>query len=315
MESHNDNLYAGIDIGSNTIRLTLGHVEDNSLNTLTRELEITRLGEDFHRLMKVSDSAWNRSLAVLKRYSEIIKENNITKIRAVATGVMRKAQNAAEFIDDVFNKTGIKIDVISGEKEAELTALGVKSAVKTDNSIIFDVGGGSTEFIFDDNTGKVAVMSIDIGAVTLYESYIRSDPPGGEELIALNLSIQDQLGAVVKVERFCDCSDVTSEIPLIFTAGTATTLAAMKLEMKDYDAERINGATLTYRDVKGIYEGLIVKSSKERMEIKGLEKGREDIIISGCMIALNVMDIFRKDDMTISDAGLLEGIILDLGRT
>lgn len=304
----NYELYSGIDIGSNTIRLIIGYFKDGKLHTLKKYLDITRLGRDFHETRRLSARSIGKSLDTLSDYSNIIREHNIDKVNVCATGVLRKAQNAKEFTAKVQERTGLTINIISGDEEARLTALGVKSVVKVLDSIIFDVGGGSTEFIRSKENAPSAVRSVDIGAVTLYESFLKNDPPHDDELEAMNRSIKQGISDVMS-----DMSLEGSERAgaLIFTAGTATTLAAIKLNMADYDPEKINNVTMTYDEVSSLYDELIKKNHSEREKIIGLEKGRADIIISGTAIALNVMELFGIDDMTISDAGLLEGIVID----
>jgi exopolyphosphatase/guanosine-5'-triphosphate,3'-diphosphate pyrophosphatase len=311
-------LYAGIDLGSNTIRLIIGYVDNSELHTVKKNLNITRLGRDFHSTFRLSEESKKKSIDTLIEFSDIIREYNVNKVCVCGTGILRRAVNSKEFIDEVFEKTGLKVSVISGEDEARLTALGVKSVVNADNSLIFDVGGGSTEFIFSKKDAPPTERSIDIGAVTLFEAFIKSDPPRPDELKSMNNQIKD---AVVKLkEEICknmiSSDEISSEknngFGLIFTAGTATTLAAMDMKMESYDPDMVNNHELEYDKVRSLYNELVKKNKEEREKITGLEKGREDIIISGTAIALNVMEVFNKHKMTISDTGLLEGIVIDL---
>jgi exopolyphosphatase/guanosine-5'-triphosphate,3'-diphosphate pyrophosphatase len=307
-------IYSGIDIGSNTIRLIIGYFDDSKLHTIKKFLKITRLGKGFHKTGKIAKEQKKLSIDVLTEFTNIIKKYNADKVCACATGILRSADNSAEFVDDVFKNTGLQINIISGEKEALLTTLGVKSVIKADSSrsLIFDIGGGSTEFILSINDTVEIVRSIDIGAVTLFESFIKSDPPQDDELRSMNGHIKKIVS--VLIEDYFDKKSPRGfggDFSLIFTAGTATTLAAMKLKMEDYDPDMVNNQNMTYDEIKLLYDELIKKSKDEREKMTGLEKGREDIIISGTAIALNVMELFNKDKVIISDAGLLEGIVID----
>jgi exopolyphosphatase/guanosine-5'-triphosphate,3'-diphosphate pyrophosphatase len=300
--------YAGIDIGSNTIRMIIGSFSDLALITEKKYLSITRLGKDFHKTGELSAGSIKNSLDTLFTFSQKIKKHDVDNVSVVATGVLRAAKNAKDFVDEVSDKTGLKIEIISGDREAYLTALGVKTVLHLKDSVIFDVGGGSTEFILSRGDSMQVVKSIDIGAVTLFERFVNDDPPGKSELDEMNDHVSEEIK--ILVEKSFNEYDAC-DLSLIFTAGTATTLAAVKLRMDKYDPDRINGVKMTYGDIQSLYNEFVSLRSDEREKIIGLEKGREDIIISGTCIALKVMEALKKDDVIISAAGLLEGIVID----
>ncbi len=302
-------LCAAIDIGSNTIRLIIGEYSSGKLRVATKELRITRLGKGFHHTGEISEESAEKSLRALTEYSNIIKQFGVTSVAVCATAVMRKAKNAARLVDDIKKQTELDVRVISGDTEARLSALGVSSTIQTraTSTLLFDVGGGSTEFIFSHGNTVEVAMSLPIGVVVMYESFIKNDPPLASELDAMNAQIRQAI-INMKGESFSAISD---NFDIVFTAGTATTLAAIKLNMGDYDPDVINNYVVTYDEVKSLYNDFILKTNPEREKIIGLEKGREDIIIPGALIALNVMDIFGVDAMVISDASLLEGILID----
>ncbi|MFC1855221.1 hypothetical protein ACFL2A_01585 [Thermodesulfobacteriota bacterium] len=305
-------IISGVDIGSNTIRLLVGSFENNQLNIIRKELSVTRLGMGLSVSSVLSDEAMIRSIDTLVRYSKIIKEHGSSRVSVKATHALREADNGDDFVREVLRETGLAVDIISGDEEAHLTALGVQSIISSDNSLIFDVGGGSTEFILSTVGTKEVACSITLGAVTLYESLIKSDPVSLDELMDLQNYIQKRMSGCeeltnIKSALKRDCAD----FDLIFTAGTATTLAAIKLGLSSYDPDRVNNTRMSYNDVKVMFDDLVSKSVSERKGIVGLSQGREDIIISGSAVALNVMRYFDKDEMIISDAGLLEGIVID----
>lgn len=315
MTGENKNVYAGIDIGSNTIRLIIADLTGSTLHAIRRELNITRLGKGFHNTCRISDEPYQKSLAALKEYKRIIDESYASVAAVVATGVLRLAENAKDFLTDIKKETGLEVRIISGSEEARLTALGVKSAVPSGKSVILDVGGGSTELICTNNDSVDLAHSIDIGAVTLYESFVKGDPPAPYELEAMSRGINESLKHLKEsIISMAVPYVFDSDTPLIFTAGTATTLAAIKLKMDLYDPDRVNGLSMTRAEVQAIYDELTSRNKEERKRITGLEMGREDIIISGTSVALSVMELFGKDDLTVSDSGLLEGIVIDSAR-
>ena len=175
-------------------------------------------------------------------------------------------------------------------------------------AIIFDIGGGSTEYIFTEDKKLVNSVGTDLGVVHLSERYITKDPVDEEELKALEKAIAD------KIKNVKDEINSSFLIPhsslLIGTAGTVTTLAALDLNLYPYDPKKINGYILKFENVKKLLDRLKKMPLKERRNIPALEKGREDLIIPGAVIVIKTMEIFGFDSMVVSDYGLREGIIL-----
>jgi len=175
-------------------------------------------------------------------------------------------------------------------------------------TIIFDIGGGSTEYVFTENEKLINSVGTDLGVVHLSEKYIKKDPVNDEELKALENVIAD------KIKNVKDEINTAFSIPhsalLIGTAGTVTTLAALDLNLYPYAPKKINGYILKLKNVKKLLDRFKKMPLKERRNIPALEKGREDLIIPGAVIVIKTMEIFGFDSMIVSDYGLREGIIL-----
>jgi exopolyphosphatase/guanosine-5'-triphosphate,3'-diphosphate pyrophosphatase len=227
----------------------------------------------------------------------------------VGTSALREAENAGDFIRMAQEATGIGIDIITGQEEARLTALGVFSSLQRPKSfLIVDIGGGSTEFIYSKADGEPGHISETVGAVNLLEAHISSDPPTEAELTAVKVACDR--ASVSVASRLSDYSRDGSV--LIGTAGTASTLAAIDLGLGDYDAEKIHNHEITIDKLYEILAMLKTMPLAERAIVKGLEPKRADLIIPGIILTISLMETFGFTAIKISDKGLLEGIVLDM---
>jgi len=273
--------------------------------------EITRLGEGFTDEKKVIGvNAIGRSLKTLSGFSRIIKDYGVRKMRAVATSAVRESENGRDFVSLALRETGIPIDIITGDEEARLTVLGVLGnvAFDTPDCLIFDIGGGSTEYVYVKSGNIEDIVSTGLGVVSLTENYLKNDIDPAPDIIRLKTRIENILKAALADLPHPDPASLT----VIGTAGTPTTLAAIEMGLKEYDPALVNNFMLTGPMIKEILRKLLKIPKAERTEIPGLEKGREDLIISGILITLATLGRFSSDNMVVSDAGLLEGIALDL---
>ncbi|GAB7027159.1 Ppx/GppA phosphatase family protein [Geotalea toluenoxydans] len=297
-------LKASIDLGTNTARLLIGFKEDeHTIRPVLLKRQITRLGGGFTRESGISPEAEARSLAAMQEFAGEIRRHNVGKIRAVATSAVRDAANGAEFCRKVLDETGIQLQVISGEQEALFTLRGVLAGLdnKKGKFLVFDVGGGSTEYTLAEGSLPIFTRSLPLGVVRLTEG--KSGPEAMTEKIRREL-------AALGGEMNRSAVDLGGTI-LVGTAGTATTLAAIHMEMTDYDYRRVNNHTMTLADIEKIHARLLPLSPEERLKVKGLEKGREDLIVAGTLITINTMKHFGFNSLKISDFGQLEGLLLE----
>lgn len=294
---------AAIDFGTNTARLLIAERTIHGIVPVHVEREVVRLGGGFTDVFGLSDEAQERGLACLCRFAKIIAEYEVQQICASATCAVRDAVNGRDFVENSFRKTGIKLEVIDGDLEARLTLDGVVSGLNSNSSslVVLDVGGGSTEFTVSIHGSLVFSKSMPIGVVRLTEGFHTND-----EMFCRVRSIVDLLKNDVSMAGIC----FSEECELIGTAGTATTIAAIKLEMAEYDYTKVNNFTVCREDIDEIYQRLSPLSSLDRLAVKGLEKGREDLIIAGIIIITSVMDTFGFSRLKVSDFGLLEGLAL-----
>jgi len=304
--------FAAIDIGTNTIRLLIGNVRDNRINDVLYERRITRLGEGVNQFRNLRDENIEDSLSVLRQFSSLIQREGVNTTRAIATSALREANNANIFIEKVFFDTGISIEVISGEKEAELTMKGIllsfsNSSIMTYPSFIFDIGGGSTEWILCRDMHPVGMGSIPIGVVKLHEQFIKSDPVSWADVSELEREILLELG--ILKEKIGH--QIGRETIFIGTAGTFTTLAAIDLKLKTYEREKVHLHRIPLSRLYDMKKRLFILSLEERKRVEGLEIGRADLIIPGIQFTINTMEFFKFDELIVSEYGLLEGVLLE----
>jgi len=305
---------ASIDIGTNTLRLLIGSVDSRGQirDSLIRR-EITRLGGGFDG-KELHTEAKRRTLDALSRFAGILRKNGVTRVAASATSVVREAEDGRAFIGDIFEKTGIAVELISGEKEAALTLKGVLSALeggREKKSLIFDIGGGSTEFVTADRGEVTGLKSLNMGVVSLTEKYLHSDPPSPADITTIEKKVD---AFMTEFKAALPPVSADSGTLLVGTAGTVTSLAALDQGLSVYDSRKINNYRMTRYAVERLFERLKAMTHYERAAMEALEEGRADLIIPGTIIVLRAMAAFGFGDMIVSDYGLLEGLLIDLAE-
>ena len=302
---------AALDIGTNTLRLFIGEVQGRDLKPLYKDRVITRLGGGFTQRKKtIPDISIKRSVNTIKKFSRVIEKYHVERLKAVATGVVRESANGEVFTGRVRDETGINVEIISGIEEARLTVLGVLNSVAVESirKIIIDIGGGSTEFVLLNADVIEGIVSTNLGVVHLTELFLNKESTIKSDFEKLTNHIEKAIKQNLSTKNVTSKNNLT----LIATAGTPTTIAAIEIGLKNYDAERINGFVLKMNRINRILNQLINLPLDDRLKIIGLEKGREDVIIPGILILIKSMECFSKDEVIVSDGGLLEGIAISL---
>lgn len=300
---------ASIDLGTNTFRLMITEMYNGDICILLRESKVTGLGKNFDPITRIiSHQSIQHALAAVYEFSIILSEYVIDFVRIVATSVVREALNSNEFIEKAEKIFGKSIDIISGDKEAELTVLGVLHSVKhSGNKLIVDIGGGSTEFVFVNKYNLIeSTKSTDIGVLRYSDKYDFSSTISETELS----NIYDDIDAKVKTH----CEDLTKsfdDFDIIITAGTPTTLAAIDMKLAVYEHDLVNNYVLSKENIRSIIYKLIRLRSQQRLKVTGMHTGRENLIIPGSLIIMSLLDMYDKNQIIVSDGGLLEGIFYD----
>lgn len=311
--------FAAIDIGTNTFRLLIAGVRYNrrkniySLNNIFSERIITRLGAGISRNGLLSKEAMDRSIKALVKFSNILSQYEIHKTSAVATSALRKAKNSDEFLKKAKAETVLNIKIISGKEEARKSASGMLIDISApDTALMADIGGGSTELIFSRHGEPSYVHSLDLGVVYLAGKYMRHDPPLEEDLIKMERYISHEIRKIAKHYLKLISNDAENKTVFIGTAGTITTLAAMSNKLRIFEHNKIHNTKITRRKVKNIFSAIAPISSRERAKFIPFEPARLDIIVPGTLILLKLMEFFNFKEITVSNYGLREGVLIEL---
>ncbi len=302
---------ASLDIGSYTARMLIAFRGSNShvILPVSRAREYISIADYFDEESgTIKREAINRVAGVVNSFVLHARQEEVDRIFAVGTGLIRRAINREEFITRLKEITGIEIIPISGEQEAYLTAIGAIYSLRIGNEkslAVIDLGGGSTEF-FIKRDGKELSYSIPIGAAFLHNKYISSDPPKEHELYKVCAHIKGVLKGHLKTQDK-DNLDI-----IVGTGGTVTALGALVhgISMQDISAERINGRVLQYKEIRDLLERLRNMDLEQKIHILGLDKKRAKVIIAGTIILMNILDLFCSEDIIVSLSDLLEGILL-----
>ena len=301
MSIKNNNIAAGIDIGSNSIRLIIAEVENNKIkNIIYQEKATTRLATNINKTGILAEEPFKKSIDVLAGFRKALDKYNVAKIKTVATSAVREARNGEDFIKAAEN-AGIEISIISGKEEGMLEYLGVCSGFDAgSHPLILDVGGGSSEIIYMQENNELHTESHKIGVVKMADMFDFQN--GNNETL-------EKCKAYIK-EFFKDVTIPNNIQNFIATAGTATTLAAIDMEMTEYDFNKVNGYKISKEKVIKILNKVYSTPYNKRLEIKGMDKGREDLIIPGILIILEILNKTSIDIITVSDFGLREGAVV-----
>jgi exopolyphosphatase/guanosine-5'-triphosphate,3'-diphosphate pyrophosphatase len=279
-----------VDLGTNSTRLLVADVQNGHVDEVARELTITRLGEGVDERRKLLPLPMTRVRNVLSDYRRELEQLQAERVLAIGTSAVRDAENGEAFLGEIEWSYGFATRLLSGDEEAALTFRGVSDRRKLDpQTLVLDVGGGSTELILDG-----ARTSLDVGSVRLTERFLHSDPPTPEELEAAARAIE--LPDLHPTEA-------------IGVAGTVTTLAA--LELGGYDPERVHGHRITRKAVEAQLERVASLPLAERRELPGLEPERAPVIVGGALIVREVLDRYGLDAIEASERDLLHGAALE----
>lgn len=301
-----DQVFAAIDIGSNSTNLL---IVDQSGKTLERVVRSTRLGANVATTGALSDEAIQRTLDCLSEYESLIKQHNVSHRQTVATAACRAANNTNQFFAEVKKISGTEPELISGEIEGALSFVGATSALDEKMStLVIDIGGASTELMVGTETLDFAV-SIPFGAVNITEAELHRDPPRPEELTNAISLVSDAV------------DDVAHNYPLIGhvervvgVAGTIVTVAAVEVGQKTFDPSALHKLKLSREAIEDVFRTLATEPLSDRMFNPGLPRDRADIIVGGCCVLVAVMRRLQISELTVSQYNLLDGLISELRK-
>jgi len=298
---------AAVDCGTNSTRLL---VSEGGTRTVERLMRITRLGQGVDATGALAPVAVERTLDVLREFRQVMDRHRVERVRMTATSAARDASNRDDFFSAAEEIVGVRPELLSGDDEARLSFTGATSQLDPADGpfLVVDIGGGSTEFGVGTSEPD-SVLSLDIGCVRLTEKFIDHDPPAAEELSQIVSVTKDYL------------EDVAREMPaaleakrFVGLAGTVSTVAAVEQGLAEYDTERIHHFVLTRDAVEDVFRTLATEKRADRIHNPGLEDARADVIVAGTAILVSIMRFFEFDECLVSEADILDGLVLSLLR-
>ncbi len=300
---------ASIDLGSNTVRLLVVEVgAAGGWRVVDQDQRVTRLGEGLAASGRLGEAPMARTAAAVGEYVARTARAGAGKPRVIATSAVREAANGAEFVATLEHATGVPVRVVSGDDEARLTVRGITAGLghPSGRMLAFDIGGGSTEFTLACDGAVMTTVSLRLGVVPLAERYPFPGPVDRTRYGALEDEVRERLAAELPA-----AIREAGVVDLVGTAGTVTTLAALDLGLRTYDAGRVQGHRLTRSAVEGLRDRLGALTVRERGELPCLEPGRADLIVPGVAIVVAALAVTGTTGVVVSDWGLREGIMAE----
>ena len=307
-------ILAAIDIGTNSIHMVVVRIDPHlsAFTIIAREKDTIRLGDREQKTGKLAPDAIERAIATLKRCKDLASSLNVHQIIAVATSATREAANGAQFLQQIQQEVGLKVDLISGLEEARRIYLGVLSGMDFQNlpHIILDIGGGSTELILADNHDARFLSSTKVGAVRLTQDFITTDPVSPQQFAVLRAYIRGMLER--PVEELRQKLKVGEEVRMVGTSGTIEILMNLHaMEKLGEVPTPLNGYQLTRKEVRDLVKRLSTMNYDERFALPGMSDKRAEIILAGAVVLLESMNLLNQDKIVLCERALREGVIVD----
>jgi exopolyphosphatase / guanosine-5'-triphosphate,3'-diphosphate pyrophosphatase len=295
-------VFAAVDIGSNSVRLSIAELRNGRLVSLHQDREVTRLGEGVFRDGTLDPKAMAQSLKVLRRFHRAVQSYAVDRIRVVATSAMRDSNNGHIFAEWVRSATGWKVEVISGLEEGRLIHLGVVANLRRrpPKLLLIDLGGGSCELTLS-NAGHIEeIVTLPLGAVRLTQEFIHHDPPAKEEMKRLHEFIAEEVAHIPRKLLHAPGKRA------IATSGTAAALynAAQSLQLSTSEVSGVATAKLAQR--------LSKLTSRERAAIKGINQKRAEIVVAGATAYAQILHVCGIKSFRYSPLGLRDGILAQM---
>ena len=298
---------AAIDCGTNSIRLLIADISNGIFKEVVRSMEVVRLGQGVDKNKSFHPDAIKRTLDAVEMFSEVIASKGVERIRFCATSATRDATNRSLFTDGVRGILGVEVEVIPGEEEAMLSFNGAtKELMQSDAPyLVVDIGGGSTEFVFGSNKVENA-KSVDIGCVRMSERHFTSQPTTMDQVARAIIDIDS---AIAKAASVVPISNAKT---LVAVAGTATTVAAAALELKDYDRHLIHLARISADKVHKVSAMFQSMKKDEIANLGYMHPGRVDVITAGSLVLSRVMAATGASEFVASESDILDGMAWSL---
>jgi exopolyphosphatase / guanosine-5'-triphosphate,3'-diphosphate pyrophosphatase len=296
--------FAVIDVGTNSVKFHIGERSaDGGWQTLVDRAVVTRLGDGLRETGRLGPEPMARTVDAIAGMAEEAKRHRVGAIAAVGTAGMRIADNAEEFVRAVERRCGVVVEVISGEDEARLAYRAATTGLPVrGSSVVFDTGGGSSQFSFGERDRVDERFSVEVGAVRFTEQFGLDEVVSDEALGAALAAIAGDLDRL---------DDREPPETLIAMGGAVTNLAGVKHGLAEYDPDVVQGTVLDRAEIDRQIELYRSRSAAERRTITGLQPARAEVILAGACIVRTVLDKLGSDSLTVSDRGLRYGVLAE----
>jgi len=325
-------LYGALDLGTNNCRLLVARPSRRGFVVVDSFSRIIRLGEGLTTSGRLSDAAMARTIQALRICAGKLRKHNVARKRLVATQACRMAENGETFIKTVKRETGLDLEVLSQESEAQLAVAGCATLLDRDCDmvLVFDIGGGSSELVWLDMCGRggepglqpigargplsearmAAWTSLPVGVVTLAEQF------NGRDVTAQ--SFEDMVAAVAEMLVPFEAQHgigrrlASGNIHFLGTSGTVTTVAGIRLNLPRYDRRLVDGCWLHVDEVRTVTQNLLAQSYEQRCAEPCIGRDRADLVLAGCAILEALLRLWPTERLRVADRGLREGILSTL---
>ncbi|WP_017302115.1 Ppx/GppA phosphatase family protein [Nodosilinea nodulosa] len=300
---------AAIDIGTNSIHMIIVEVlAQRNFDVIEREKEMVKLGSGVFATHRLSDRAFDNGLEVIQRYVQLAEQVGVDEIITAATSAIREAQNGEAFLSQVVRQTGLAPRIISGREEARLIFLAVRNsiALEDETALVFDIGGGSTEAVMGDRQNILFRDSLPLGVLRLLDMFEDKGPVGSEGRHVLESHIEFVAQQAIDQIREIGFDRV------IGTSGTIRSLGeAAYLESGGDSLQSVNAETVRLKDIKRLTDDLLETKVAKRAKFEGISEKRTDAIHLGGILLVKLLTMVDVKEITLCDASLREGMILD----
>ncbi len=304
-----DPVVGAVDCGTSSTRLLVARRRpDGTLETLERLMTLTRLGAGVGATGRLDPEAIGRTVEVLHRYREVMDVHGVGSLRATATSAARDATNRQDLLVAAEAALGAPLELLDATDEGRLSFRGATADLDPADGpfLVFDIGGGSTEFVVGTDEAE-GVVSVDVGCVRTTEAYLEHDPPLASELSAAISVVEAHLEDVAR-----DLPAAREARSAVGLAGTVSTVAAVEIGLATYDRDEIHHFRLTRAAAEDVFRTLATESLADRVHNPGLEPGRADVIVGGCCALVATMRFFDLEEVLVSESDILDGLALSL---
>ena len=299
-----------IDIGTNSMRLLIADYIDGKIENRKKYVNTTRIGQGVDENGYISDDAIKRNIDALKDFADMCREEECMSIYCMGTSALRDSKNGQEFVKIAKQETGIDVDIISGKEESNLGFKGVLEGIDgSEEILVIDIGGGSTEFIIGDTNGINFAKSENVGALRMTEKFLMTDPIDENEFEHMSKFIEDEILSTLEIIKEREINK------LVGIGGTITSLSAINQELEVYSMEKIHNSQVSKKEIEIILQNLKKMTLNDKKNLKGLQPKRADIITAGVKILNIIMEKLEIESIYVSEYDNLEGLMCHKSKT